>query len=77
MDCANEMTPSPGTLGEPDASGGTDIPERIFCKSDSWIGTTLPAPGVVLLLSLLAVLPRPDSEKPPLLVSLFILTTSN
>lgn len=57
------MNSSPGTLGEPDTSGGTEIPERIFWRSDNWMGTTFPAAGVVLLLSLLVVvLPWPDSE---------------
>ncbi|MPC10159.1 hypothetical protein E2C01_002787 [Portunus trituberculatus] len=60
----SNVNPSPGTLGEPDTSGGTDMPDRMFWRSDSWIGTTFPAVGVVLLLSLLVVvvLPCPDSE---------------
>lgn len=68
----SNMNSLPGTLGEPDTSGGTDMPERIFWRSDSWMGTTFPAAGVVVLLSLLVVLLWPDSEIPQF-VTLFML----
>lgn len=44
---------STGTRGDPEASGGTEIPDKMFCKSDNWIGGTFPDAEVALLVSVL------------------------